>query len=141
MARSRYFQQRPLTLTEQGYFVRTTFPDFRVETKRDELRCVGELRPTSTSDVYTIELVYRVPDRPKVRVVRPELKLAPGHKRLPHVFPGNDLCLHLQGDWRPDLPISRFVVPWISEWLSFYEDWLATGEWFGGGHESSGVKK
>jgi hypothetical protein len=26
------------------------------------------------------------------------------------------------------------VVPWISEWLLYYELWLFTGEWTGGGH-------
>ncbi|MGH8092034.1 MAG: hypothetical protein ACREIF_00990 [Chthoniobacterales bacterium] len=25
------------------------------------------------------------------------------------------------------------IVPWTSRWLYFYEIWLATGEWMGGG--------
>jgi hypothetical protein len=25
------------------------------------------------------------------------------------------------------------IVPWISEWLMYYELWLSTGEWLGGG--------
>jgi hypothetical protein len=25
------------------------------------------------------------------------------------------------------------IVPWASEWLFFYEFWLVTGEWDGGG--------
>lgn len=141
MARNRYVRQRPLTLAQQGYSLRTTFPDFRVETRRDELRCVGKLRPTLTSDSYVVELVYRISERPKVRVISPPLRLAPGCTRLPHVFPENELCLYLKPEWRPDLHISRYVVPWISEWLSFYEDWLATGQWFGGGHEPSGSNK
>ena len=141
MARSRYVREKPLTLAEQGYFLKATFPGFRVETMRSELRCVGELRPTSTSDSYTIQLIYKIPTRPEVHVINPPLRLAPGCSRLPHVFDGNELCLYVDGEWRPDLRISHFVVPWISEWLSFYEDWLATGEWLGGGHDLGAGKK
>jgi hypothetical protein len=141
MGRNRYVQQKPLTPAQQGYFLTKAFPQFRIKTARSVLRCVGVLQPTPTSDRYTIEVEYKVPVRPKVRVVRPELRLAPGHSRLPHVFEGNELCLHVQGDWRPDLLISDFIMPWISGWLFFYEVWLATGEWFGGGHEPTGTKR
>jgi hypothetical protein len=135
MARSRYVRQRPLTLTQQGYLLKTAFPDFRVKVGRCELRCSGELRPTWLSDNYTFELVYSVPGRPKVYVISPQLRLPLGHSRLKHAFSDNGLCLYTAGEWRPDLSISTHMVPWISEWLSFYEDWLATGEWLGGGHE------
>jgi len=141
MATSRYVRQRPLTLTWQGYLLKAAFPDFRVKVGRCELRCLGELRPTWLSDNYTIELLYRIPDRPRVRVIRPTLRLLPGHSRVKHTFKDNELCLYTQGDWRPDLPISSHMVPWISEWLSFYEDWLATGEWLGGGHEPNMTAK
>ena len=135
MGRSKYFQQKPLTAAEQGYFLRLSFPGFKVRTSGGKLQCVGALQPSPTSDRYTVELSYDVPVRPRVRVLQPELRLAPGYTKLPHVFPGNDLCLHVAGDWRPDQRISEFIVPWISFWLFFYEVWLATGEWFGGGHE------
>jgi len=141
MGRSRYVHQKPLTPTQQAYFLTKAFPQFRIKAARSELHCIGLLRPTATSDNYTIELEYRVPTRPRVRVLRPVLRLAPGWERLPHVFEGNDLCLHILGDWRPDLLISDFIMPWISIWLFFYEVWLATGEWFGGGHEPTGAKK
>jgi hypothetical protein len=29
--------------------------------------------------------------------------------------------------------IADSVVPWASEWLFFYEIWLPSGEWHGGG--------
>ena len=141
MGRNRYVQQKPLTPAQQGYFLAKAFPQFRIRTARSVLRCVGVLQPTKTSDRYLVEVEYKVPARPRVRIVRPELGLAPGRGRLPHVFPGNDLCLHVQGDWRPDLLISDFIMPWISAWLFFYEVWLATGEWFGGGHEPTGAKR
>jgi hypothetical protein len=91
-------------------------------------------------DTYTVEINYEVPKRPSVHVLHPELRLAEGKTALPHVFPGNALCLHLNCDWRPDQRISDFIIPWISVWLYFYEVWVVTREWLGGGHEPS-VKK
>jgi hypothetical protein len=29
--------------------------------------------------------------------------------------------------------MANSIVPWASEWLFFYEMWLITGEWDGGG--------
>jgi hypothetical protein len=31
-------------------------------------------------------------------------------------------------------PVDNTILPWISEWLFFYELWLFTGDWLGGGH-------
>jgi hypothetical protein len=141
MARNSYIHQKPLTTAQQGYFLTKAFPQFHIKSARNSLRCVGSLQPTPTSDSYTVEVEYKVPARPRVQVIHPRLRLAPGRTRLPHVFEGNDLCLHVVGEWRPDLLISEFVVPWISAWLFFYEIWLPTGEWHGGGHEPISAKK
>ena len=130
--------QRPLTPAQQGYFLKLAFPDFQVKTARNQLRCTGVLQPSPISDAYTVKLEYEVSaPRPRVHVLQPELRLAKGKTKLPHVFPGNELCLHLSSDWRPDQKICEFVIPWISVWLYFYEVWLVTGEWLGGGHEPS----
>ena len=32
------------------------------------------------------------------------------------------------------LRIIDTIIPWTQEWLYFYEIWLLTGEWRGGGH-------
>jgi hypothetical protein len=51
---------------------------------------------------------------------------------------------HLGRDWfvraysskkvrRGWMLLAYTVVPWTSEWLVFYELWLITGEWLGGG--------
>jgi hypothetical protein len=136
MGLSKHLRQKPLTPAEQAYFLRLQFPGFRILGVRNELRCVGTLQPTATSPVYKIELGYKPPSsRPRVRILEPQLRLAPGKAKLPHVFDGNLLCLHILGDWRPDQRISEFIIPWISFWLVFYEFWVLTGEWLGGGHE------
>lgn len=38
--------------------------------------------------------------------------------------------------------IANTIIPWTIEWLYYYELWLATGEWLGGGdHPEIGKPK
>jgi hypothetical protein len=67
-----------------------------------------------------------------VRVQRPQLDGRPGES-LPHVYREGTLCLYRKGEWSSAMLIANSIVPWASEWLLFYEIWLATGEWHGGG--------
>ena len=45
------------------------------------------------------------------------------------------LCLYLPGtgEWTPALRLDQTIVPWAALWLYFFEDWLVSGEWKGGG--------
>jgi hypothetical protein len=82
-------------------------------------------------------LRYRIGERPKVHILEPDLEAEAKVKdmRLPHVFSGAELCLfrYAYGDWNSNMLLSVSVIPWVSEWLFFYEIWLATGNWEGGG--------
>jgi hypothetical protein len=86
---------------------------------------------------YRVRIEYRQGDSPKVHVLSPELRLAPGATKLPHIYPGDRLCLFFpgKGEWDEEMSLAHAVIPWISEWLFFYEIWFATGQWLGGGHE------
>ena len=46
-----------------------------------------------------------------------------------------ELCLHFFVEFKFLQPITDTIIPWIQEWLYFYEIWLLTNEWYGGGHE------
>ncbi|MDD3415416.1 MAG: hypothetical protein PHY47_15640 [Lachnospiraceae bacterium] len=55
-----------------------------------------------------------------------------------------ELCLkHPKlDDWNPSILLIDSYIPWAAEWTEFYEIWLLTGVWYGGGvHPSSGPKK
>jgi len=90
--------------------------------------------PTPISQIYTLRLRYKLAKSPQVNVLKPEF-IIPEGKRLPHTYPRNRLCLYYpgSGDWRGDMLLSKTIVPWISEWLYYYELWLVSGEWYGGG--------
>jgi hypothetical protein len=94
----------------------------------------GNFQPTPLSRTYRVRINYRPPRRPRVTVVSPRLEVPRG-RHLPHVFPGERLCLCYPEQWSATQPIAHTIVPWASEWLLHYECWLATGDWRGGGHE------
>jgi hypothetical protein len=79
--------------------------------------------------------VYDGVSRPAVTVVNPSLERRPDAPTLPHTYGDTELCLYFPGEWHPWMLIAYTTVPWCSEWLFYYELWLATGDWLGGGHE------
>lgn len=96
-------------------------------------------QPTSISREYSLRLTYRRGDRPEVRVLAPNIpELAAGHGRVPHLYEHSHpvrLCLYLPRarEWGPEMSLAQTVVPWSIDWLFYFEIWLATGEWNGGG--------
>lgn len=95
----------------------------------------GLLQPSAASGEYRVRVDYRLGDSPKVSVLSPPLRRREDGGPIPHVYPGNRPCLYLprSGEWDPNMFIAETIVPWTALWLLYYEGWLATGEWLGGG--------
>jgi hypothetical protein len=124
----------PLSLaSQQGHLLRR-YPNSRIVHVRERLVWLGELTPTEYSATYEVLIDHQVGKSPLVYVVRPRLRLVDG-QAIPHVYSLNTLCLFLGNrEWHESIPIADTLVPWASEWLLFYELWLATGgEWLGEG--------
>jgi len=96
----------------------------------------GKLQPTGISNTYRVRLEYSSRSWPEVYVVSPKLQRVNGEKP-PHIysFEEQHLCLyyHEDNDWNRDMKIAETIIPWTTEWLLFYELWLSTGIWHGGG--------
>jgi len=103
----------------------------------------GLVQPTPLSDIYTIRIRYEKYKGPQVLVIKPALRLREGSVSIPHTYVGNRLCLYYPDydEWSSDKYLAETIVPWISLWLFYYETWLATGQWLGGGVKHSGDKK
>jgi len=43
-------------------------------------------------------------------------------------------------EWHAGMLFVQTIIPWMSEWLYFYEIWLCCGKWLGGGIEHSGAE-
>lgn len=96
------------------------------------------VRPTPLSLEYTVKLKYSLGKGVKAYVIDPKpLPLAKAKHKLPHVYSTveQQLCLYYPDyrEWHPGLLFAKTIVPWIIEWLYFYEIWLGEGEWLGGG--------
>ncbi len=110
------------------------YPDAqRPAVRAGRLRWTVQLQPTAMSVPYTVRIDYLPGRCPRVVVLDPPLEV-PENGSLPHVYPGNELCLYYEDEFdsRADL-LADTIVPWTSEWLYFYELWLTTREWHGGG--------
>ena len=106
-----------------------------------------DIMPTPLSQTYRIKIDYRANIKPDVYVVTPyPLPRYNGSKKLEHVYSTEKqkLCLfHPSFDnWNYAKPLVKTIIPWAAEWLMYYEIWVVTGEWEGGGiHPSGGIKK
>jgi hypothetical protein len=109
-------------------------------TRAGRLRWEGEIQPTSHSESYLVRIDYAPPYRPRITVVSPKLA-PPEGRQLPHVYPGERLCLCYPDQWRPEMRIDQTIVPWSAEWLFHYELWRFTGRWHGGGHLTPDLTK
>lgn len=122
-----------LSPAQQALGLRRAVTGCRCRIHRGVLTCVVELQPTPLSRRYTVKITQRPPFDPDVEILAPALRLHPGAPGLPHVYPGDKLCLYEPGEWRSNKSIADTVLPWTAEWLYHYEIWLITGEWTGGG--------
>ena len=121
--------------SQQSAMLAIQFPSFRQVQRGNPFVWIGKLQPTQLSETYTVRITYEHGTiRPRVEVLDPPLQKR-GNTRIPHTFPDGSICLHLSGEWNSTQFIHQSIIPWTSTWLYYYEVWLITGEWLGGGHE------
>lgn len=93
-------------------------------------------RPTPLSREYSMRIKFQRDETPSVFVTDPELSALAGARPLPHIYHDPQrLCLTLPGarEWTGTMRIDQTFVPWATMWLYYFEDWLISDEWKGGG--------
>lgn len=132
----RYPARRRLDGQEQNTRLLAALPTFRRVARGNPYVWEGTLRPTSLSEEYRVRITHDATKRrPRVEVLDPKLVTREDGVSIPHTFSGERPCLHLPAEWHSSMFIHQTIVPWTSLWLYYYEIWLATGMWLGGGHE------
>jgi hypothetical protein len=98
-------------------------------------RC--RMSPTPLSREYGVRIDYRQGDVPTVFVDEPDLTALAEGRRLPHVYQQKPtrLCLYLPRahEWATSMRIDLTIVPWAALWLFYFEEWLGSNQWKGGG--------
>jgi hypothetical protein len=138
-----YKNAKQLTIAMQAGHLRHSFPEAKLNLhKNNLLTWHGVITPTPLSQSYHVTIQYRLGERPDVTISDPPLKTNNGQK-IPHVFSGNRLCLfrYKYYEWDSGMRIDNTIIPWTSLWLFFYEIWLATGTWCGGGEHAGEDKQ
>ncbi len=93
--------------------------------------------PTPLSRNYRVRIDYHEDDKPRILVVSPDLTTLAEGRPLPHVYSEDPvrLCLYRPGksEWSSRMLIVNTIVPWVYLWFFYFEEWLLTNEWKGGG--------
>jgi hypothetical protein len=113
----------------------TKHPQLKLSLRRNTAIWQGSWCPSDLSDTYLIRVTYRLRSRPVIAVLSPALGLAKGKIKLPHTYADGqlDICVHESDEWNSKLLIADTIMPWVSQWLRFYEYWEQTGSWEGKG--------
>lgn len=127
---------RAPTLIQQQTALRQRHP--YLETRIDGVAVVAEgvMRPTPLSREYRIRIRYALGTFPRAEVLDPTPARRHPDQVVPHTNGADHVpCLFTpqSRDWTRDRYLADSVVPWLAEWLIFYEGWRATGKWYGGG--------
>lgn len=128
--------------------LQTEYPNGKCKIKRHtRLIWSGRIRPTPLSLEYFVLIIYKIGRAPRIWVIGDELEKL-DDPEFPHKYEIDNenkkvrLCLYRYQEFNQYKYLSKTIIPWTIEWLYFYEIWLVTGEWCGGGeHPRPGEEK
>jgi len=127
--------------------IKEYYPDTEVLKHTDKhLSITLNVKPTALSESYDLKIDFSKNGTGSVAVyvINQKLKIAKNRKTLPHVYDNETqkLCLFTpkKKEWNLRRTLIDYIIPWALEWLDFYEHWLISGEWLGGGHDEYATK-
>lgn len=134
----RFAARRPLTAAQQLLHLRRSpIAVGEGDVHRGRLDWRMRVQPTPLSRDYEISIGFQFKEEPTVTVVSPHLVGLVGGRALPHVYREDpvELCLYrpLYREWQSWMRLDETIVPWAYLWFYYFEDWLVTDEWAGGG--------
>jgi hypothetical protein len=106
------------------------FKCFTCVANNNELNCRGVLQPIDIIEPYTIQIQFKANTSPRVYVKSPKII---ADSKI-HVYPKGNLCLYYPKEfvWTNDTSIAKNIIPWINEWIVYYENYkINGGKWLG----------
>lgn len=143
-SKNRYPRKKRIPLAIRSFGLKKEFPLSAYRLKNDRLYWKDMLQPTALSKEYEVTITCKQHGSPEVWVHVGEVQ---DIDDIPHKYETDKVnnlvkvCLYLPGEYRPEWRFSQTILPWTIEWLYFYEIWLATGNWCGGGHHPIATDK
>jgi hypothetical protein len=135
MGKTKFPKAKSLSLAQQRIGVSSNFPNFRYTGNHKVARWYGSLKAGDLYESYRVKIEYRLQKRPVITVLSPKIQRRDDQPKIPHTYPGDHPCVYFPttGEWNAEKLIAVTIIPWLAIWLYFYEVWLVTGEWLGGG--------
>lgn len=136
--KKKYYRISKISLVKQRTALMLAYPESKVSFDKSSFIWSSQVRPTSLSNKYHLIIKYSLNEYPDVWVEGDNLEKLDALD-FPHKYEIDKernmvrICLYFPGQWNKSKYISTTIVPWAIEWLYFYEVWLATGKWCGGG--------
>ena len=133
------FQKKHYTfpeLMQHCQEVKRSFPNAHIKINSRKVELFLKLKPTFASIEYEIKLVAKKNSKlVNIFVVNPKIGLYENNRRVPHMYSNGSLCLYYPqyNEWDYTDSWAETLIPWTSLWLFYYEIWIETGEWIGGG--------
>jgi hypothetical protein len=128
---------RKLNLAQQLFSLRRVYPKGKGAIHHPKLMWQDQLAPTPLSRTYCTAVTYHFGLAPQTHVLSPSLVQLAGGRLIPHLYSQKHqrLCLYLPnaGEWNSSRFISETIIPWALLWLFYFEEWLLSDEWKGGG--------
>lgn len=141
--KEKFFKKNPISIAKQSAKLKLDFPNFHLTHNTNKsFTAIGLIQPTPLSTNYKVKITYTLGSRPNVFILSPDISIS--KRKIPHTYPNNELCLFYPKykEWTKYDYISDKIVPWITDWLYYYEIWLITDKWLGGGiHPTTNTKK
>ena len=133
-------------IMRQVFNVKQSFPNatYDIVGSKHMVNTYLYLRPTGHSVNYEIRLSAYVGKRfVKIHVISPHIGRTYNGKKIQHMFRDASLCLFYPkyGEWHYTDKWTETIIPWTSLWLFYYEIWIVTGEWLGGGIHGASEKQ
>ena len=136
----RFFRHEKYSLVDKMHqlsAIKQNYEDVQYHVKKRKFIIILHLKPTEESIVYTIKMISNIGSSSvKIYVIDPYIGNEADGKKVPHKYPDGSLCLYYnvnQTEIRPDDLWAETLVPLTVLWLYFYEKWVQSGEWLGGG--------
>lgn len=134
---SRYFKKcrnpfaKKSALLHQKMLIERHYDFLKVLVEDGILICQGVVRSVDFKNVYKIEIRCVCGFEPYSKIIEP-VDIEPNLKI--HMYNDHSLCLHYgpDMDWNACTPIYKYTVPWVIEWILYYELYLINGgKWEG----------
>jgi len=105
------------------------FPFLKCRFYQTTLECEGAMQPSEFCETYQILVRYTFRKSPRVRIVSP--RITPSTKI--HMYPNGDLCLYdpRSDPWKRSFSLHETIIPWVAEWLVYYELYKIHDKWLG----------